>query len=139
MADDIRKVDYYSMSVSDKPGEGLKLLTELADGGVKLLALTAFPRARRSQVDFVPEDSRQFTAVAKKAGWKVNPRKTGFLIQGEDRTGALLETVGKLMQAGINITAMDAVTAGAGRYGAIFWVKPESVAKASKVLGATAP
>jgi hypothetical protein len=31
---------------------------------------------------------------------------------------------------------MDAVTAGAGRYGAIFWVKPKSVAKAARLLRA---
>jgi hypothetical protein len=31
---------------------------------------------------------------------------------------------------------MDAVSSGAGRYGAIFWVKPEAVSRAAKLLGA---
>jgi hypothetical protein len=36
----------------------------------------------------------------------------------------------------VNITALDAVAAGEGRYGAILWVKPTDVRKAAKVLGA---
>jgi hypothetical protein len=42
----------------------------------------------------------------------------------------------KLAAARINVTAIDAVTSGDGRFGAIFWVKPESVARAAKLLGA---
>ena len=33
------------------------------------------------------------------------------------------------------VTAADAVCAGAGRYGAILWVKPRDVKKAAAVLG----
>jgi len=40
-----------------------------------------------------------------------------------------------LAEAKINITAMEAVCAGQGRYGAIFWVKPRDVKKAVKALG----
>ena len=35
------------------------------------------------------------------------------------------------------ITAMDAVAAGQGRYGAILWVKPRKVRKAAEILGAS--
>ena len=42
----------------------------------------------------------------------------------------------KLAAAKINLIAVDAVTAGKGRFGAIFWVKREAVAKTAKVLGA---
>jgi hypothetical protein len=45
--------------------------------------------------------------------------------------------VSKLADAGVNITALDAVAAGEGRYGAILWVKPAEVRKAAKALGAT--
>jgi hypothetical protein len=43
--------------------------------------------------------------------------------------------VAKLSQAKINIIAAHAAVAGAGRYGAILWVKPRDVAKTAKVLG----
>jgi hypothetical protein len=34
------------------------------------------------------------------------------------------------------VTAIDAVCAGGGRYGAILWVAPRDVSKAAKLLGA---
>jgi len=37
------------------------------------------------------------------------------------------------------VTAIDAVSVGEGRYGAIFWVAPKDVKKAAKVLGASSP
>jgi hypothetical protein len=136
MADSVRKVDYFSMTISNKAGEGLKVLSVLADGDVNLLAFTGFPRGQRAQLDFIPEDTKRFAAVAKKAGWAMNPKKAGFLLQGEDRTGVLVDGLQKLADAGIKVTAMDAVTGGDGRYGALLWVKPENVAKAAKLLGA---
>ncbi|WP_211452990.1 hypothetical protein [Collimonas antrihumi] len=136
MADSVRKVTYFSMAISNKAGEGVKVLSALADGGVNLLAFTGFPRGKRAQVDFIPEDTKKFVAVAKKAGWDLNPKKTGFLLQGKDRTGALLEGLQKLADVGMKVTAMDAVVGGDGSYGALFWVKPKNVAKAAKLLGA---
>jgi hypothetical protein len=38
--------------------------------------------------------------------------------------------------AKINVTAMDAVASGSGRYTAILWVKARDVKKAAGVLGA---
>ena len=47
------------------------------------------------------------------------------------------EDSAKLKRAAkINLIAVDAVTAGKGRFGAIFWVKREAVVKTAKVLGA---
>ena len=62
--------------------------------------------------------------------------KSGFLLQGADRPGALAEVIAKLAAAAINITACDAIAAGEGRYGALLWVKPQDVQKAARVLGA---
>jgi hypothetical protein len=137
MADTVRRVDYFYIETPDKPGEGAKVLAGLRDAGVNLLAYTAFPRGRRAQIDFIPEDSVAFKAVAKKAGLKLSAKKTGFLIQGEDRAGALAEIMAKLAAADINVTATDAVCAGEGRYGAILWVKPPDVRRAAKALGAS--
>ena len=63
-------------------------------------------------------------------------KKTGFLTRGKDHTGALASVLGKLAAAKINVTAIDAVTAGNGRWGAIFWVKSKDVNKTAKTLGA---
>ena len=136
MPDEIRKVDYYYVTLPDKPGEGVKVLTALADAGVNLIALSAFPSGRRSQLDLVPEDSAKLKQAVKKLGLELSARKTGFLVRGSDRVGALIDVLRKLADAKINVTAADAVTAGEGRYGAIFWVDPASVNKAAKAIGA---
>ncbi len=136
MADTVKRVQYFYVEVSDKPGEGARLLTLFKDAGVSLLAFSGFPKGRRAQVDFIPADPAAFRAAARKAKLKVVGPKTGFLIQGEDRTGAVAEVMAKLAEAKINITACDAVAAGEGRYGAILWVKPRDVQKTSRVLEA---
>lgn len=136
MADTIRTAQYFKVQVPDKPGIGAGALTMLRDAGVNLLAFSAFPRGRRSQMDFVPSDPEAFKTAAKHAKWKLKAPKTCFLIEGDDRPGALVDVLAQLAGAKINVTALDAVVAGSGRYGAIFWVKPRDVKKASKLLGA---
>jgi predicted amino acid-binding ACT domain protein len=61
--------------------------------------------------------------------------KRAFLIQGQDRVGAVAEVVRQLGDAKINIVALDAVCAGAGRYGVILWVEPRNFVRAGKLLG----
>jgi hypothetical protein len=120
----------------DKAGEGARALQTLRDAGVNLLAFTGFPVGKRCQLDFVPEDPSRFRAAARRAGWKVTGPKVAFLIEGEDRTGVCAEILGRLAAAKVNVTATEAVVAGAGRFGAILWVKPRDVNRAAKVLGA---
>jgi hypothetical protein len=136
VAETIRKIDYFYIEIPNKPGEGAKVLAAIRDAGVNLLAFSGFPSGRKAQIDFIPEDTAAFKAAAKKAGFKLSPKKTGFLIQGDDRTGAIADIVGKLAAANVNIIATDAVSAGAGRYGALMWVQAPDMRKAAKVLNA---
>ena len=136
MPDTVRRVQYFYTEVPDKPGEGAKLLNALKEAGVNLLAYSGFPKGRRAQLDFIPADVAAFRAAARKAKLPLVGPKTGFLIQGADRPGAVAELIAKLAAAQINVTACDAVAAGEGRYGAILWVKPQDVQKAARVLGA---
>lgn len=134
MADEVKRVQYYYTEVPDKPGEGLKVLNALKEEAVNFDAFVAFPKGRRAQLDFVPMDQPAFRTAAKKIKVKLIGPKTAFLIQGDNRTGAVAEIVSKLSDAKINITALQGIAAGAGRYGAILWVKPRDVNKAAKVL-----
>ena len=136
MATTIRKLGYYSMKVSNRPGSGAQLLDALKLAGVNLLAFTGFPQPGGAQVDFVPENDTTFRRAARKAGFKLSARKAVFLIQGDDRTGALTAMADKLAKARINLVALDAVTAGKKRFGAIFWVKKQNVARAARILKA---
>jgi prephenate dehydratase len=138
MADTVRKVDYFAMTVPNTPGQTFRVLATLVSAGINLLACTGFPRGRRAQIDVVPDDTRKFSAAARKAKLKFNPKKTGFLIQGDDRPGALADHLKRLADRRINVTAVDGLSAGKGRWGAILWVKPKDVVRAGRVLRARA-
>ena len=135
MPDTVRLVDYFYVEVPDKPGEGARALSYLKGAGVHLLAIHAFPKGRRAQVVFVPSDPVAFRAAAKAAKWKTVGPKKAFFLQGDDRVGALVDYFAKLADAKINVTAGDALAAGAGRFGAILWVKARDVKRAAKALG----
>ncbi len=137
MADTVRKVSYFKLTVPDKPGEGARVLDSLREQGVNLLAFSGFPVGHRAQLDFIPEDPAGFQKAARQVRLKMGAKKTAFLLQGEDRPGALADTYSKLANAKINVVALQGVSAGAGRYGAILWVKPKDVTKTARVLWAT--
>jgi len=100
------------------------------------LGFSGFPQGQKAQIDFIPEEPSSFEASAKRLGLKLSKKKTGFLVQGDDRRGAVAELMERLANARINVTAIDAVAAGGGRYGALLWVKPKDVDKAALTLGA---
>jgi hypothetical protein len=136
MAASIRKADYFSMRIANRAGTGAGLLAALQAAGVNLLAFSGFPVPGGAQVDFAPENARHFLAAAKRAGLVLSKRKTVFLMRDDDRVGALNAVLVKLAGAGVSIVAMQSVTAGKGRYGAIFWVRPKDIARTARLLGA---
>lgn len=136
MGDTLRRVDYFYATLPNTPGQGAKVLAGLAAEGVNLLAFSGFPAGRKAQLDLIPQDGAALKRAAKKLGVKLSASKKGFLLQGDDRVGAMTSLLNTLANAKINVTAMDAVSTGDGRFGAIFWVKPQSVARAAKILGA---
>ena len=132
-----RKVRYLVLKVPSRAGQAARMLGALAEGGVNLLAFTGFPdRGGKAQVDLVTDDLAGVRRVARKEGWRLSAPKRGFLVQGSDRVGAVHGDLRRLAEAGINVTAADAVTAGKGRYGMILWVKPRDYARAARALRA---
>ena len=136
MADTIRLVEYFYVMAPQKPGVGAALLAELQQNGVNLLAFSGFPSGRGAQVDFVPEDAASFRAVAKKAKWKLMGPTRALRGVGDDRAGAVADIMRRLAEAKINVTALQAVCAGAGRFGIILWTSPTAIARAGRLLGA---
>jgi hypothetical protein len=137
MADTVRSVDYYYVTVPDTPGEGQRILSALKDSGVNLLAFLGFPLdGGRSQLDLVPEDPESLRDAAEQAGVSLSEAKRAFLIQGDDRVGAVADAMTTLGEANVNVTAAAAVGAGSGRYGMILWVAAADYERAADALGA---
>jgi hypothetical protein len=137
MAKQISKVEYYSIMIPNKTGEGARLLRTFSDAGVNLIGLWGYPKgAGKAQIDIVPADIKAFAAVAKKAKIKSGKRLAGFLLQAEDKVGAGLEVFEKLAAAKINVRAVQATSAGCGSFGMFLQVDAKDVRKAAKALGA---
>lgn len=135
MADRVRRIDYYYVTVPNRAGQGARLLDTFKEEGVNFRAIHAFPSGAKAQFDLFPEDARAFGRVAKKAGLKVSPRRIAFLVEGKDRVGAVARILEKLGNAKVNVTATDAIATG-GRFGTIVWVRRDNVNRAARVLGA---
>lgn len=137
MSDTVKVIHYYYAKVGNKPGEGRRLLEHLSEREINLLAFTAFPLdPDQSQLDFVTERSEELQSAADDANMVLVGPKKAFLIQGEDRVGALHEHHLKLANAGINVHAANGVCDGSGRFGFVLWVKPDDFDKAEKTLTA---
>jgi hypothetical protein len=137
MSDRVKKVSYAYVMVPNRPGNGAGVLAALRKAEVNLLAFSAFPgRGGKAQVDLVADDLSAVRRLARRNGWRLSKVKRGFVIQGEDRVGAVSRHLDKLATRRINVTAADAVCAGKGRYGMLLWVKQKDYGRAARALGA---
>ncbi len=136
MAEEVRQVEHYSASIPNKVGEGVRVLSALRDAGVNLIAFWGYPYGvGRAKLEFIPENDATFVAAAKNTKLKLK-KSTAFYIHGEDRPGAVADILSKLAAARINVGALQAVCAGAGRYGAVVYLPPAVAREAARVLGA---
>ena len=132
----IERVEYYYTVVPNRVGAGAKIFNELKAQGVSLLAFNGFPlSAQRTQLDLVPSSGVALVAAAQKAGIKLVGPKVAFMISEWEHLGAVADILSKLGQAGVNVTAMQAIETSDWRYGAIIWVKPRYIGKAAQALG----
>jgi hypothetical protein len=133
----IRMVEYAYVTAANRPGEAARILEALRDANVNLLAFSGFPQGRnRAQIDVVTDNIAGLKATAKRHKWKLSRIKRAFLAQGADEVGAALPAIAKIAGAKINVIAADAVAAGDGRFGMLFWVAPRNYRRAAKLLEA---
>jgi len=137
MAYRVLKMNYCKMTVPSRAGQGEKILNAIRDAGISLQALTGFPSGGgKAQVDLIADKLGKIRTVAKKEGWRLSKTKKMFLVQGNDEPGAVHKVIKRLGDAKVNITAVNAVTAGKGRYGMLMWVKQKDYRKAARALNA---
>jgi hypothetical protein len=136
MAQTIRRVDYFYATVRDEPGEAYKLLSQLAELGVNLLALTAIPIGpTRTQLTLFPSDTKKIEAVASKAKLQLDGPHPALLVQGDDELGALATIHERLYEASVNVASSSGVATECGSYGYVLYLRPGDYERAAKALG----
>jgi hypothetical protein len=135
MSTTIQRVQYFYTTTADKPGEGFRVLSLLADVGVNLLAFTAIPSGpMRTQLTLFPEDAGKMKAEGEKAGLKLEGPHAALMVQGDDELGALADVHKKLYDANINVYASNGVADCDGSYSYIKYVQQSEMDKAEAVL-----
>jgi hypothetical protein len=133
--------DYHYVILDDGPSAAAAALAILAGEGIKLMGFSEFPHGPgKTQLNLIAHDSRALAKTASDMGLTVSREKTGFMISGDGTPASEVASVlERLAGAHINVVSLQAVSAGAGRFGAMLWVKAPDVEEAAKVLGATVP
>ena len=131
-----RRVKYFYTMVKDRPGEAYRLLAELSESGVNLLAFNTIPMGPNlTQVMLFPEDITSLAEAAERSSLALTGPERAFLIQGDDRLGALAEVHRTLADVGVNVYASGGVTDGHGCFGYLVYVRPEEYEQAAAALG----
>jgi hypothetical protein len=136
MTCNVRRVDYFSTTVKDRPGEAYQLLTTLAHLGINLLAFTAVPIGPlHTHLTIFPADAGKLAREAEQDSLVLDGPHPALLVQGDDELGALAEFHKRLSDAGVNVYASTGVADGSGCFGYIIYVRPEDYDRAVVALG----
>ena len=136
MAFRIRRVEYFTATVRDQPGESYKLLSQLADLGLNLVAFTTVPVGPlQAQLTIFPEDPLRMADAARKAALVLDGPHPALLVQGDDELGALANIHATISEAGVNVYASSGVADGRGSFGYVIYVRPEDYERAATALG----
>ncbi len=132
---EIKKVEYFNITVEGDAGEGSKMLSVFAGVGVSLLAFKALPVGPgRTQFSLFPNDVSKMIEGAKKAGLEIDGPQAGLFIEGDDKSGALADIFRKLSEAGIKVHEASGIADIKGSYGVVLYLKREDCAKAMEAL-----
>jgi hypothetical protein len=135
MAFTIRPVEYFYASIRDELGAAYRVLAQLADLGVNLLAFTAVPSGPNlAQFALFPADPNKLAAEARAAGLALDGPHHALLVQGDDELGALASVHERLFRAGIDIYASTGVTDGRGAFGYVVYVRENQFDQAVSAL-----
>ncbi|MBN2215275.1 MAG: hypothetical protein JW723_13640 [Bacteroidales bacterium] len=136
MALEIKKVEYYNITIAGNAGEAYKLLSGFADAGVSLLAFKAIPAEdKRTQFSLFPDDGSKMKDGAKRAGLDLDGPYTALIVKSNsDEPGECADIFRKLSQAGIYVYESSGIADIKDSYGVVLYLKKEDCEKALEAL-----
>ena len=130
---DIRRVQYFTIASQDRPGELARFAKNMMDANVNLEGIWGFSKgAGRAEIVTVPLDPERFKTAIQQTGWTATSGIC-FHMTGEDRIGAISDTLDRVAREGLNLHAFDGL-AHNGRYSAYVWAQEKDVELLGKIL-----
>ncbi len=130
----VERAIYYVADLEDKPGALLNIMQDLKTRNIGLTWLWGFgTQEGKAKLYGFSEKVDQLRDAWKEAGLHAG-EGAGFFVAGEDRTGALIDSLEILAKAGVNINSINAIAVG-GRFGSFIWVDASDIEKAASALG----
>ncbi len=130
---DIRRMTYFRIPTRDRPGAMAQFSKTMLVHKINLAGVWCFGIGRGdADIVAIPRDPHAFKKAIKEE-WPTYREGDCFHLTGEDRAGALSETLDRIAQEGINLQAVDAMGFET-RYSAYVWCNPEDVEALRKLL-----
>jgi hypothetical protein len=135
MALEVKKAEYYQITVSGRLAEASQMLSAVADAGVDFLAYRSIPiDPQRTRFTFFPADGSVWTSGAQRAGLRPDGPHCAIILTGDEKPGALAEIFRTLSAAGIRVEESSGMAHIHGGYGVVLYLQPEECEKAMAVL-----
>ncbi|HEY4485192.1 MAG TPA: hypothetical protein VI702_02555 [Nitrospiria bacterium] len=130
---DVQRATFFLIATEDLPGQLARFSKKMSEDEINLSAVWSFGTGRgNAEIMAIPKDPYQFRVAARQEGWAFREGNC-FHLTGEDRAGALADTLDRIAQEGINLHAVDAFGFGS-RYSAYLWCDERDVEKLRMVL-----
>ncbi len=130
---DIVRVSYFRIATEDRPGETARFSKLMLEHDINLAGVWSFGIGRGSaEIVAIPRNTESFRRALATTSWAVREGYCFHMI-GEDRAGALSETLDRIAQEGINLYAVYAMGFEM-RYSAYLWCNEQDVDALRKVL-----
>ncbi len=137
MAFNVRRINYFYITLTESADVGYEVLSELAGQGVNLVAITAVPFGpERTQLTVFPDDTAKMQRIAQLANIPLDGPHPALIVQGDDEVGALAVIHEKLRDANVHVFASTGVADGRGGYGYLIYVRPDEFERAAQALDA---
>jgi hypothetical protein len=121
---DVKKVDYYNLTVEEQIAEAASMLGQIVGAGVDFLAYKAVPAgSARTRFTLFPIDGDALTAGAEKAGLAVDGPHPAVLVVGDEQPGALAGIYARLAAADIAVEESAGIAHINDGYGVVLYLR----------------
>ncbi|MEW6325106.1 MAG: hypothetical protein AB1515_06930 [Nitrospirota bacterium] len=129
---EIQEVTCFTIAAENKPGTLAAFVSKMKQQNVDLAGLWGWGEGAKAGIIAIPKNGEQFQRAAKTAGYAATEGRC-YRLTGEDRVGALTDTLDRVGKEQINLQAVDAVSHD-GRYTAYIWPQPADAERMKKLL-----